>query len=269
MIVIGFDTATMSTTVGLRLADGSTLQARDDPGPGEHPGHATRLLAMTRGLLADAGIAWAAVDRIAVGLGPGRFTGLRVGVATARGLAQSRSLELVGVSTLHALAEAAASAGAEQPEGVLAVIDARRGEAFAAAYSPTDQKSAGEVAFSRALSPEDLQGVVEQAERRGRGAGKRWLAVGDGAVRFRGALEAAGVGVAPDSSPLHLVSAKAICDLGACAEPVGRYEQIVPDYRRRADAEIARDVASPHRDVAAREAVAAREGATALRGERR
>ena len=101
MIVLGFDTATPSTTVALRMADASTLQARDDPGSGEHPGHATRLLAMTDGLLAGAGIAWSALDRIAVGVGPGRFTGLRVGVATARGLAQSLSLELVGVSSLR------------------------------------------------------------------------------------------------------------------------------------------------------------------------
>ena len=267
MIVLGFDTATLSTTVGLRLEDGSSLQARDDPGTGEHPGHATRLLAMTRGLLGDAGIAWTAVDRIAVGLGPGRFTGLRVGIATARGLAQSRSLELVGVSTLRALAEAVRSGGDEQADGVLAVIDARRGEAFAAAYSPGDQKSAAELAFSRALRPEDLQGVVDQAQRRGGEGGKRWQAVGDGAVRFRGALEAAGVAVAPDSSPLHLVSAAAICDLGERAEPVGRYEQIVPDYRRRPDAEIARDVASPDRESVAPEALAARGGAAALGGE--
>jgi tRNA threonylcarbamoyladenosine biosynthesis protein TsaB len=260
MIVLGFDTATLSTTVGLRMADGSTLQARDDPGPGEHPGHATRLLSMTRGLLADAGIAWTAVDRIAVGLGPGRFTGLRVGVATARGLAQSLSLELAGVSTLRALAEAAATGGTQQPDGVLAVIDARRGEAFAGAYCLSETGPADELAFSRALSPQDLQGVVERAESRWGGAGKRWLAVGDGAVRFRPALEAVGVAVAPDSSPMHLVSAAAICDLGARAEPVGRYEQVVPDYRRRPDAEIDRDVRSARRDPAAREPVAAHDG---------
>lgn len=257
MIVLGFDTATLSTTVGLRLADGGSLQARDDPSPGEHPGHATRLLAMTGGLLADAGIAWNAVDRIAVGLGPGRFTGLRVGIATARGLAQSLSLELVGISTLRALAEAAATDRTEEPDGVLAVIDARRGEAFAAAYSPSDRKATGELACSRALRPEDLHSVVEQAEHRGGGGGKRWLAVGDGAVRFRGALEAAGVAVAPDSSPLHLVSAAAICDIGSRAEPVARYEQIVPDYRRRPDAEIARDVALARRDPAAPDGVVA------------
>ena len=117
MIALGFDTATPSTAVGLRLADGTTLTARDDPGLGERPGHATRLLAMADELLAEAGVAWSALDRIAVGLGPGRFTGLRVGIATARGLAQSLSVELVGVSSLMALAANAFSASAGSTAG--------------------------------------------------------------------------------------------------------------------------------------------------------
>jgi tRNA threonylcarbamoyladenosine biosynthesis protein TsaB len=135
MIVLGFDTATPSTTVGLRLDDATTLQARDDPGTGERPGHATRLLGMAAELLTRADVAWSALDRIAVGLGPGTFTGLRVGIATARGLAQSLSVELVGVSSLRALAEGAAAEGARR--GLLAVIDARRGEAFAVPYDAT------------------------------------------------------------------------------------------------------------------------------------
>jgi len=254
-IVLGFDTATSSTAVGLRLADGGTLQARDDPGPGKHPGHATRVLAMTGTLLAQAGIAWSALDRIAVGLGPGAFTGLRVGVATARGLAQSLEVELVGVSSLRALAEAAGAerraqaveaAGedgcradradlAGEHEGVLAVIDARRGEVFAAAYAAGD-----ELVSPRSSAPEALESVMAQAAgQKGRERGQRWLAVGDGAVRFRGYLEAAGAVVPVDSSPLHKVSAEAICDLGARAPAVGVREAILPDYQRRPDAEIA------------------------------
>jgi len=237
--VLGFDTATLSTAVGLRMGDGSTLQARDDPGPEGQPGHATRLLRMTSELLAQAGVAWSGLDRIAVGVGPGRFTGLRVGVATARGLAQSRSLELVGVSSLRALAEGARRRGVEG-QGVLAVIDARRGEAFAAAFSASDREAAGELAFPRALRPKDLEGVLAQAAERGGEPGVRWLAVGDGALRYRAHLEMAGAAVPADSSPLHAIDAGAICDLGARLPAATSLQEVLPDYRRAPDAEIAR-----------------------------
>jgi tRNA threonylcarbamoyladenosine biosynthesis protein TsaB len=231
MIVLGFDTATPATAVGLRLADGSTLRARDDPGPDEHPGHATRLLAMTHELLAGAGLRFGDLDRIAVGLGPGTFTGLRVGVATARGLAQSLGVELAGVSSLRALAESVLRAQGDGSH-VLAVLDARRGEAFVAAYELTARGLVEERMAPRALAPEKLGSIAQQ--------GEEWQAVGDGAIRFRDHLEAAGVAVAPDCSPLHLLSAEAICDLGVRAEAVtSSYEAIVPDYRRRPDAEIA------------------------------
>jgi tRNA threonylcarbamoyladenosine biosynthesis protein TsaB len=240
MIVLGFDTSTSSTALALRLADGRTTQARDDPPAGAHPGHATRLLELARDVLARAGVGWSGIDRIAVGVGPGTFTGLRVGVATARGLAQSLSVELVGVSSLRALAVAALLAEdprAGEPGAALAVIDARRGEAFAAAYEVGDWDTPRELASARALPPQDLPRVLAEAEQAG-GASHSWLAVGDGAVRFRGQLEAAGVRTPADSSPLHLVSAAAICDLGARATAAS-LRAIVPDYRRRPDAELA------------------------------
>src|ERR1700685_2290914 len=139
MIVLGFDTATPSTTVGLRLSEESARVARHDPAPAEHPGHATELLAMTAQLLAEAGVGWSAVDRIAVGVGPGTFTGLRVGIATARGLAQSLAVALLGVSSLRAVAQG--TSVKDEHERVLAVIDARRGQAFAAAYAVAGRDS--------------------------------------------------------------------------------------------------------------------------------
>jgi tRNA threonylcarbamoyladenosine biosynthesis protein TsaB len=240
MIVLGFDTATPSTAVALRLEDGSTVQARDDPGPDAHPGHATRLLGMADELLGRASIRWRAIERIAVGVGPGTFTGLRVGIATARGLAQSLGVELVGVSSLRALAEPALRCEPVGSGGILAVLDARRGEAFLAAYGSIEGGSSEELVAPRALGPEELGGIVEQAEaRRGAGQGGRWLAIGDGAVRFRDQLQDAGVAVAPDDSSLHLLSAEAICALGARAVPGATREAILPDYCRRPDAEIA------------------------------
>ncbi len=254
MIVLGLDTSTHASAVALRRTDGRTAQARDDPPPGEHPGHATRLLAMAGRLLEQDGLAWSALDRIAVGVGPGTFTGLRVGVATARGLAQSLAAELVGVSSLRALALAGLAApdaadaryadglrtDQSRPDAILAVIDARRGEVFAAAYERGEADEPRELAAARALAPEALGDLVAQADAAGGGRAWRWLALGDGAVRFAAHLQTAGIPAPPDSSPLHRVSAAAICELGARmpAAAVGR-EGVLPDYCRRPDAELA------------------------------
>jgi tRNA threonylcarbamoyladenosine biosynthesis protein TsaB len=252
MIVVGLDTSTAATTVALRLADGLTSVARDDPPAGARPGHATRLLDMLHDLLVRADVAWSEIDRIAVGVGPGTFTGLRVGVATARGLSQSLGAELVGVSSLRALAAAALAGdaldadpgeptdtGGGEPIGVLAVIDARRGEAFAAAYEAGDHGDPCELVPARAVPPTGLADVLAAAaERTLDGAQRRWLAVGDGAVRFRDELSGAGAIVPSDESPLHLVSGAAICSLGVRLAPLG-VREIEPDYRRRPDAELA------------------------------
>jgi tRNA threonylcarbamoyladenosine biosynthesis protein TsaB len=241
MIVLGFDTSTPATAVAVRLADGHTTQARDDPPAGAHPGHATRLLELARELLERADVAWSGIDRIAVGVGPGTFTGLRVGVATARGLAQTLAVELVGISSPQALAAAALAAESPRVDGhagVLAVIDARRGEAFAAAYEQGEGGAPSELAPPRAVPPQALASVIAEAEETAHGVPHRWLAVGDGALRFRGHLDA-GVCTPADSSPLHLVSAAAICELGARAAAAVNVQAVLPDYRRRPDAELA------------------------------
>ncbi|HEY2719855.1 MAG TPA: tRNA (adenosine(37)-N6)-threonylcarbamoyltransferase complex dimerization subunit type 1 TsaB [Solirubrobacteraceae bacterium] len=244
MIVLGFDTATQATAVAVRLDDGTTLRGRDSPAPGGHPGHATQLLTMADTLLAQAGIRWSAVQRVAVGVGPGRFTGLRVGIATARGLAQSLSCELVGVSSLHALALPAIEEGVDRTSpsnasGTIAVIDARRGEVFAAAFA-----GGGEIAFPRALRPAELEGIVEQIERDGGPAAVPWRAVGDGAALYADVLTAAGVDLPAHDSPLHLLDGAAICELGAQAGAAAAPDTlaaILPDYRRSPDAALARE----------------------------
>ena len=203
-MILGLDTATPSTAVALS----NGIERRHDPAPGERPGHAAQLLVLVEEVLE--GVGWDAVTRVAVGVGPGGFTGLRLGIATARALAQARDLPLVGVSSLLALAAGAGTGG------VVAVIDARRGEVFAASpgrFGPV------------ALAPEVL------AERIEAGA----LAVGDGAVRFREELERAGAFVPADDSPLHGVSALQVCRLGAHGEPADR-DALLPDYRREPDA---------------------------------
>lgn len=231
MIILGFDTATSATAVGLRLADTTTLEARDDPPPGGHPGHATKLLMMANRLLREAGIGWGDVQRLGVGVGPGTFTGLRVGVATARGLAQSLPLELVGVSSLAALAQGAQGAASGPDGGVLSVIDARRGEVFLAAHD----EGLHELLEPRALAPGMLGETLPVLG----DALAGWTAVGDGAVRYREAFESLGVLVPEDASPLHLLRGGAVCALGAARDAVDELSDVLPDYRRLPDAQLA------------------------------
>jgi tRNA threonylcarbamoyladenosine biosynthesis protein TsaB len=124
------------------------------------------------------------------------------------------------------------------------VIDARRGEVFAAAYAPAATDGVHELTAPRALAPADLAGLLEQA-RAAAGEDGPLPAVGDGALLYRGELEDAGA-VVPEGEPLlHRVSAKAVCAAGA-RTGAGTLEDVVPDYLRPPDAEIALDRSAGH-----------------------
>jgi tRNA threonylcarbamoyladenosine biosynthesis protein TsaB len=217
--VLVFDTATPATVVGVKDGDGPLAARRHDPAEGERPGHSEQLLALAQEALDEAGIGWGQLDRIGVGVGPGTFTGLRIGVATARALAQAGDAELAAVSTLAALARPLTTG--DRP--VLAVLDARRGEAFVAAWRGSEQLLA-----PGAVAPDDLAALVSKA-------GESPLAVGDGAVRFRDQLEAAGAEVPPPESALHRVGAEGLHALALEAPAVDR-DALVPEYVRPPDA---------------------------------
>jgi tRNA threonylcarbamoyladenosine biosynthesis protein TsaB len=233
--ILAFDTATRATTVALSGVGGVVFTARHDPVPGERPGHATRLLPLIARVLTRAEIGWAEVERIAVGVGPGTFTGLRIGIATARALARARGIPLVGISTLQSLALAGPRAGVAAPtafDAVLAVLDARRREVFAACWRMDEVE-----AFDSALllphpfAPDGLAELMAPL-------GPSTLAIGDGAIAFREALERSGAFIPEDESPLHLVNAANHCRLGGRLEPTGP-DEVRPDYLRAPDAEIA------------------------------
>jgi tRNA threonylcarbamoyladenosine biosynthesis protein TsaB len=216
-VILGLDTATPATAVAVLPAGGEPVELRHEPAPGERPGHAAQLLPLARRALEALGATFADVRRIGVGVGPGTFTGLRIGVATARGLAQATGAELAAVSTLEALAAAAAS-----DRAVLAVLDARRGEAYAAAFRDGERLLA-----PVAIAPEGLAALADPRR-------APWLAVGDGAVRFRDRLEPAAE-VPADASTLHAVSALAVCRLAREARPIN-LDALLPEYVRLPDA---------------------------------
>ena len=240
MRVLAFDTATPRTAVALRDIDAATnvcmlgeldLTAADDPPAGGRPGHAQRLLSLIDELMTRGGADWDSIERIAVGVGPGTFTGLRIGIASAQALAAARALPLVGVSTLRSLALAAHGRGPQR--ATLAVIDARRGEAFVAGWAAgEDPLTAAPAVAPCVLAPEQLAQLAELGP-------TRTQAVGDGALKFRDVLEAAGIEVPIQESPLHRVSAREHCRLGALARPTGD-GRIEPEYLRVPDAEASR-----------------------------
>jgi tRNA threonylcarbamoyladenosine biosynthesis protein TsaB len=121
MIVLALDTCLPACSVAL-MRDGEILGALSEP---TLRGHQERLAPMTRDLMAEAGLEFGALDRIGVTVGPGSFTGLRVGLAFAKGLAFALGRPCVGVGTLEALA-----AGLEGGGPKAAVIDAGRGRVY-------------------------------------------------------------------------------------------------------------------------------------------
>lgn len=165
---------------------------------------------------------------IAVGRGPGSFVGIRIGIATALGLTASTGLPAVGVCTLDALGRAiaettgsAARAGSE----ALAVLDARRGEVFAALYG-----EGGERLWEPAvLAPETLAARLGEL-------GRPVRAAGPGAVRFRQELASRGTEVPADADPIHRVSARHLCAPAASAAEAGD-EPLEPIYLRPPDAQ--------------------------------
>ena len=218
-LTLGFDTATPDTAVAV----GGGPERLIGPGPDGRPAHNPALLPAIEEVVTEAG-GWEAIGLIAVGVGPGSFTGVRIGVPTARALAQARGLEIAAVESTAALL-----AGIEPADaGAVAVIDARRGEVFAAVDTgagPGEPVVAPPADLASALGLQSLGGL---------------RAGGDGAVRFRSEIEAAGAAVPPDADPSHRLSARWICELATGIEATGP-ESIRPQYLRRPDAERWRD----------------------------
>jgi tRNA threonylcarbamoyladenosine biosynthesis protein TsaB len=235
--ILALDTATRATAVALSGPDGELLEARDDQSAGHRPQHAAKVLPLCAQVLDRAGRRFADVDCFAVGTGPGTFTGLRIGVATARALAWASQAPLVGVSTLRSLARNALSpADPAAGGGVLAVLDARRREVFIAGWERDGVEGGNPpVIGPAALGPEALAAEVSRLD-------PAPLAIGEGAVAFRQVLERSGALVPDDDSELHRVTAVNHCRIARNLEPSDP-ERIQPEYLRLPDAELARRAA--------------------------
>jgi tRNA threonylcarbamoyladenosine biosynthesis protein TsaB len=217
--LLGIDTSTAASAACVLRGDGEVFDVTPQPAAlAAPPAHARELMPAVATVMERAGVGYGDLEAVAVGVGPGTFTGLRIGVATARALASANGLLLRPVSSLAALAEGI------DADLRLPLIDAKRGEVFAAEYTPGGDRRWGPLA----LRPEDLAERV-------RASGVTPLAAGDGSVRFRGVLESAGIRVLPDESRSHVVRALHVCRLAAGVRGVAP-QAVLPDYLRAPDA---------------------------------
>jgi tRNA threonylcarbamoyladenosine biosynthesis protein TsaB len=197
VIVLAFDTATSVVTAAL-VRDGQVL--------GERVSRPVSVLEDADALLASAGLQPSDLGGVAVGVGPGSFTGIRIAIATARALSFALGVPIAGVSTLRALA-----AGAP---GALPVIDAKRREVF----TEVD----GEPAV---LTPQALD------------LDPGTLCVGDGAVRYRELLTSRGAEIPADDDERHVPRARFHALLARDFGPAGAVQPVylrVPDAERAA-----------------------------------
>lgn len=166
MLVLGIETATTQGSVALLGADGLvseyTLNVEIT--------HSERLLPALDRVLQDAGVGLERLEGIAVSIGPGSFTGLRIGLSTVKGLAYATGIPVVGVPTLEAMAWTLPAARWQ----VCPVLDARKQEVYAALFQH-EREGLRRLAEDQAVSPEALCGLIR----------KPTLFVGDGVAAYR------------------------------------------------------------------------------------
>jgi tRNA threonylcarbamoyladenosine biosynthesis protein TsaB len=228
VIVLGIETSTTQTTVAVGSEQGllaETLIA------GRSPKHELVAPNVER-VLGWADLSLSSVGGIAVGLGPGLFTGMRVGIATAKTLAQTLSVPIVGAASLDLLAYPARYGR----RLICACVDAKRGEVFFAFYRPLPGGVGRQTPFQVA-SPDRLVSELEAA-------GEDILLVGNGGIVHRRRLEEAGMHVEVASAAFGYPSAAALVELAVprfVREDFGRPQDVQPIYVRKSDAEIAWD----------------------------
>jgi tRNA threonylcarbamoyladenosine biosynthesis protein TsaB len=223
--LLAIDTATRSCSVG--LLSGDRLLAEANRADGQT--HSRHLMAMIDAVLAQSRAAVSDLTAIAVTIGPGSFTGLRIGLATAKGLAVAADVPMVGVNTLEALARQAADPGVER---VCPLIDARKGEVYGGIFDAGRQEAPRARGRLFVCPPEQAAAKIEAP----------CLFIGDGAQLYRDRIrERLGplARFAPEGD--HSIRAatvgrmaRQVLDAGGGCTP-GR---LVPQYIRRSDAEL-------------------------------
>ena len=190
--------------------------------------HSKRLLNSVNWLMEQAGIDWPEIDAFAISLGPGSFTGLRIGLSTVKGLCMATDKPLVGVSSLDGLACQFPSF----PQQICPLIDARKKEVYMAFYRNSKQGQLERIIDYQAITPEKLPELINEPT----------LLVGDGAKLYQELLKKE-LGELVSFAPAELHFARAASIGFLALDQLQKREFIeaataVPIYVRASDAEL-------------------------------
>ncbi len=199
MLILAFDTTAAACSVAL-WRDGIVLQSASAV---MEQGQAEALMPMIETVMATANTPYTALDRIAVTIGPGSFTGVRVGLSAARGIAMAADKPVIGVTSLEVLAYAVPDSELPNGPGILVAVDARRGDFFLQKFK-ADRTPAGEIT---SLLPEAVAAWA--------GAGP-WIIAGDGAVTIAPVIHArvSTASPRPDTTALAALAAVRVPQIG-------------------------------------------------------
>lgn len=220
--LLALDTATTQATVA--LCRDTTLLAEASR---EVTTHSAGLLELIDGVLARGGLALEAVDAIVCGQGPGSFTGLRIGLATAKGLCLAAGKPLLVVGSLLALARAVL---AESTKGTLALLDAGRGEVYAQAFA-----GAGPLAPAWLGEPQRIGDYLAPLAP---ALTVPWLLIGAGALRYAKVLQQALPAGRWAASERHAICATHLAAVALPRARAGDFDELagaVPLYLRAPD----------------------------------
>lgn len=224
MSILGFDTATQRVAVGVGRG-GQVLGTRSLAVERQH---AEQLVPTIRDLCQESSIELSSLEVIAVGLGPGLFTGLRVGITTARTMAQALDIPVIGVSSLDLVAHPLVGIGRQ----VVVVANARRNEIYCARYIPTKDGMKREGDYE-VLPPDVLAAELAEND-------DQWLVVGDGVLAHADAFANCDRFESDDDHAMYPSAAPlvAIADVRMRRQEFCDPCDVHPLYLRRSDAEI-------------------------------
>lgn len=222
MLILGIDTSSKMSSITLYDSEKGVIAKNSVQ---VKMTHSDTLMILIDNLLKNSGKSIKDVNRVAVGIGPGSFTGIRIGVGTAKGLAYSRNIDIVGVNTLDILAENIEETDRE----IITIIDAKKERVFYSVYGYEN----GKIWRKEEYRDRNINEIIEEFRR------KNVIFTGDGILAYGNLIIESGENFVLDSAENCLVNSVNLCKIAQEAKPISVH-LLEPEYIAKSQAERAK-----------------------------